>query len=57
MFIGFYWGGWITGGTDDALTSLVKVDMFDAHILPTAMTVPSKNLDLRRIGFQQPSRG
>jgi len=56
MVIGFYWGGWITGGAD-ALTSLVKVDMFDTHILPTAMSLPSKNLDLRRIGFQQPSRG
>jgi hypothetical protein len=36
--------------------TVVKVDMLDSNVLATAVTKPPKNLDLYRIGSQQPSR-
>jgi hypothetical protein len=41
---------------DDGLPTIVDMDMFDADKLMTAITQPSKNLNLRRIRSEQTSR-
>jgi hypothetical protein len=41
---------------DDGLPAIVHMDMFDADNLLSAMTQPSKNLNLRRIRSEQTSR-
>ena len=41
---------------DDGLPTIVHMDMFDADNLLSAMTQPSKNLNLRRIRSEQTSR-
>ena len=41
---------------DDGLPTIVDMDMFDADKLMTAMTQPSKNLNLRGIRSEQTSR-
>jgi hypothetical protein len=43
--------------SDDGLPAIVDVDVLDPNVLLAAMPKPSKNLDLCRIGSQQPCRG
>ena len=40
---------------DDGLTTIVHMDVFDPDKLMTAITQPSKNLNLHRIRFEQTS--
>jgi hypothetical protein len=43
--------------SDDGLPAIVDVDVLDPNVLLAPVPEPSKNLDLCRIGFQQPCRG